>query len=69
MNMNAIGKFEMLKIVNEFDATLIRLYGLNMLDARITRHEAMTAYSEFQCPRQAAEAAGVRRGLERIDAR
>lgn len=68
MNMNAIGKFEMLKIVNEFDATLIRLYGLNMLDARITRHEAMTTYGEFHCARRAAEAAGIRRGLVRIEA-
>ncbi len=68
MNMNAIGKYEMLEIVNEFDATLIRLYGLNMLDARITRHEAMNVYGEFRCARQAAEAAGIRRGLVRIDA-
>lgn len=67
MNMNQIGKFEMRAIVNEFDTTLIRLFGLNMLDARITRHEAMIAYDEFQCPRQAAEAIGARRGLTRLD--
>jgi hypothetical protein len=63
MNMNNIGKFEMLKIVNEFDATLIHLYGLNMLDAAINRFEALTAYDEFQCPRKAAEIYGQRHGL------
>ncbi len=35
MNMNNIGKFEMLKISNEFDATLTHLYGVNMLDAGV----------------------------------
>lgn len=66
MNMNEIGKFEMRSIVNEFDATLINLYGLNMLDAQINRCEALNAYGEFQCPRLAAEAMGARRGLVRI---
>lgn len=64
--MNAIGKFEMRNIVNEFDTTLIRLYGLSMLDARITRHEAVNAYNEFHCPRRAAEVAGIRLGLIRV---
>jgi hypothetical protein len=63
MNMNNIGKFEMLKIVNEFDATLIRLYGVNMLDAAVTRFEALNAYDEVHCPRKAAEIYGQRHGL------
>jgi hypothetical protein len=63
MDMNNIGKFEMLKIVNEFDATLIRLYGVNMLDAAINRFEALIAYDEFHCPRKAAEIYGQRHGL------
>ena len=63
MNMNNIGKFDMLKIVNEFDATLIRLYGVNMLDAEINRFEALNAYDEFRCPRKAAEVYGQRHGL------
>jgi hypothetical protein len=63
MNMNNIGKFEMLKIVNEFDATLIRLYGVNMLDAAINRFEALIACDEFHCPRKAAEIYGQRHGL------
>jgi hypothetical protein len=67
MNMNPIGKFEMRTIVNQLDANLIHLYGLSMLDARITRHEALNAYSEFHCPQRAAEAIGVRRGLIRIN--
>jgi hypothetical protein len=63
MEMNNIGKFEMLKIVNEFDATLIRLFGVNMLDAAINRFEALSAYDEFRCPRKAAEVYGLRHGL------
>jgi hypothetical protein len=63
MNMNRIGKFEQREIVNEFDATLIRLFGVNMLDAAITRHEVISAYNEVQCPRKAAELFGFRRGL------
>lgn len=63
MNMNPIGKFEMSAIVREFDDTLIRLFGVNMLDAAISRHEAISAFNEFQCPRKAAEISGRRRGL------
>ncbi len=63
MNMNNIGKFEMRKIVNEFDATLIRLYGVNMLDADISRIEAINAYDEFHCANKAAEIYGQRLGL------
>lgn len=63
MNMNHIGKFEMRKIVNEFDETLIRLYGVNMLDADISRLDAINAYDEFRCPHKAAEAFGQRLGL------
>jgi hypothetical protein len=63
MNMNHIGKFEMREIINEFDATLIRLFGVNMLDAAINRYEALGACSEFHCPRKAAEISGLRRGF------
>ena len=63
MNTNRIGKFEMLKIVNAFDAALIHLFGVNMLDAAISRHEALNAYNEVNCPRKAAEIYGLRRGL------
>ena len=63
MNMNPIGKFEMREIVREFDATLISMFGVNMLDAAISRYEAISAYNEFQCPRKAAEVSGLRRGL------
>jgi hypothetical protein len=63
MDMNKIGKFEMRRIVNEFDAALIRLFGVNMLDAAINRYEALIACEEFDCPRKAAEAYGLRRGL------
>ena len=64
MNMNNIGKFEMRKIVNEFDATLIRLYGVNMLDIAISRYEALGACNEFDCPSKAAEVYGLRHGLQ-----
>ena len=45
------------------DATLIRLYGVNMLDAAINRFEALITYDEFHCPRKAAEIYGQRHGL------
>ena len=64
MDMNPIGKFEMREILNEFDATLIRLFGVNMLDAAISRYEALEAYSKVRCPRKAAELSGLRLGLK-----
>lgn len=63
MSMNSIGKFEMRKIVNEFDSTLIELFGVNMSDVGITRHEAVNAFNEMHSARKAAEAYGQRRGL------
>jgi hypothetical protein len=64
MDMNHIGKFEMREILNEFDATLIRLFGVNMLDAAISRYEALETYSTVRCPRKAAELSGLRLGLK-----
>lgn len=63
MDMNGIGKFEMRKIVSDFEATLISLFGVNMLDASISRLEALNAYSDFKCPFKAAQFYGLRRGL------
>lgn len=63
METNKIGKFEMRTIINEFDSTLIDLFGVNMLDAAISRHDALEAYNEVHCPRKAAELFGLRRGL------
>lgn len=68
MNMNRIGKFEMLRVVNEFDTTLIHLFGVNMLDAAITRIQALEVIDEVQCPRKAAEVYGLRRGLSLLGA-
>lgn len=68
MDMNNIGKYEMLKIVNEFDATLIRLYGVNMLDAALSRYEVLGVCNEFDCPRKAAEVYGLRHGLHLLAA-
>lgn len=64
MDMNRIGKFEMRAIINEFDATLISMFGVNMLDAAISRHDALEAYGEVRCPRKAAELSGLRLGLK-----
>jgi hypothetical protein len=64
MEMNHIGKYEMRAIVDEFDATLIRLYGMNMCDAAITRYEALSACAAARCPREAAELYGMRHGLK-----
>lgn len=63
MNMNPIGKFEMRDIVREFENTLIRLYGVNMLDAAISRYEALGIYNEVRCARTAAAICGMRKGL------
>ena len=63
MDMNKIGKFEMREIVNEFDSTLIRLYGVNMRDVAISRYEALEACHEHDCPSKAAEVFGQRHGL------
>jgi hypothetical protein len=68
MEMNRIGKFESLKIVNEFDRALIELYGINMTDARITRYEVLEAYEKIGDARKAAETFGEQRGLKRLSA-
>lgn len=67
MNMSKIGKFESLKIVNEFDQALIELYGINMTDARVTRYEVLASYNETGCARRAAEQFGQQRGMARVD--
>ncbi len=64
-NMTRIGKFEMRRIVQEFDDTLIRLYGVNMRDAGITRLDALNLFNECQSASKAAEIFGERRGLRR----
>lgn len=66
MDMNKIGKFESLRIVNEFDSALIELFGINMTDARVTRYEALASYDETGCARKAAENLGKQRGMTRI---
>ena len=68
MNMNDIGKFDSLKLVNEFDHALIELYDLNMLDAKISRFEALSIVAETSCARKAAELAGQQKGLPRLQA-
>lgn len=64
MDMNLIGKFEMRHILCEFEDTLIRLYGVNMLDAAISRYEALGIYNEFRCAQTAAAVCGLRKGLD-----
>lgn len=66
MNMSNVGKFESLKIVNEFDRALIEMYGINMTDARITRYEALASYSATGCATKAAEEFGLTRGMTRL---
>ena len=63
MNFNGIGKFDMCEIIREFDATLMHLFGVNMLDAAISRQDALNAYSEVHCPRKAATMLADRRCL------
>ena len=63
MNMNKVGKFEGLRIVNEFDKALIELYGINMTDARITRYEVLSSYDVTGCPHKSAQNFGLSKGL------
>lgn len=65
MEMTRIGKFEMRRIVDEFDGTLIRLYGVNMRDAGVSRLDALNLYNEVQSASKAAEICGERLGLHR----
>lgn len=64
--MSKVGKFEGLKIVNEFDKALIELFGINMTDARITRYEVLEAYNKLGSARKAAEVFGAQRGITRL---
>lgn len=65
MSLTRVGKFEMRRIVQEFDETLIRLYGMNMRDAAITRLDALNLYNEVNSACKAAEICGERLGLPR----
>lgn len=69
MEMNRVGKFEVRRIVNEIDSILIESYGANMLDARITREEALRAFKETGTTREAAEACARRRDLQPLPAK
>ncbi len=53
-----IGKFEARKLVAEFDALLIELYGRNMTDAGISREQAITAINALGSTRKAVEVLG-----------
>lgn len=64
MDMNKIGKFESLKIINEVDKALIELFGINITDAHITRYEVLSAYEKTGCPRKTAEMFGRARGMK-----
>jgi len=66
MNMNQVGKFESLRIVNEFDKALIEMFGINMTDARITRYEVLARLDETGCAMKAAESFGLLRGMTRL---
>ncbi len=66
MNMSNVGKFESLKIVNEFDKSLIEMFGINMTDARITRYEVLEACGKLGSARKAAEAFGAQRGMKPV---
>ena len=58
-----VGKFEARKMVAEFDALLIQLYGRNMTDARISREEAIAVITNTDSVRKAVEHLGGQRGL------
>jgi hypothetical protein len=62
MNTSNIGKFQILKTLNDFDSALIELYGLNMTDAHITRYEALAVIESTQGARSAAVLLGEQKG-------
>lgn len=64
MDMNRVGKFETLKIMNEFDRALIENYGINMTDARITRYEALAAYEKTGSASEAAALLAEQHGFK-----
>jgi hypothetical protein len=63
MMYSNIGKFEARKLIADFDALLIQLYGLNMTDAKITRQDAVAAINTAGSTRSAVETLGAARGL------
>ncbi len=60
---SSIGKFEARKLIAEFDALLIQLYGRNMTDAKITRQDAVATITSAGSARKAVEILGAARGL------
>lgn len=64
MNMNRVGKFETLKILNEFDQALIGKYGINITDAHITRYEALAACEKTGSASHAATLLAEERGFK-----
>lgn len=45
-----IGKFDRVKMIRAFEESLIRSFSMNMLDARISRDEAILAMGVHGCP-------------------
>lgn len=66
MEINRVGKFEVRRIINEFDAALIRSYGVNMLDVKITRQQALLAIEETGTAQDAADLCARRLQLPRL---
>ena len=64
MYISKVGKLEIRAIVLDFEKTLIEKFGMNMLDAAITRADAVNAFNETGCPHQAAELCAARLGLK-----
>lgn len=61
---SSIGKFEARKLIADFDALLIDRYGVNMTDARVSRHEALTAIAAEGSAAKAVDSLGRARGLK-----
>lgn len=64
--MNKIGKFESLSIVNAIDGALIERFGINLTDARVTRYDALAAYTDAGDAIAAADLIAAQRGLSRL---
>ncbi len=66
LDINKVGKFETLKIINEVDKALIEIFGINMTDAKLTRYEVLASYGETGSARRSAEQLGEMRGIKRL---
>lgn len=63
---SGVGKLEARRLVTDFDELLIKLYGMNMLDAKIDRGVAISAMTEYENVEEAVVEVAKRRQLKSL---